>query len=29
MHTYTWLHDTKPITFTLIVDDFGIKYLGK
>jgi hypothetical protein len=27
-HGLCW-HDTKPITFTLVVDDFGIKYLGK
>jgi endonuclease I len=24
-----WRHDTKPVTFTLVVDDFGIKYSGK
>jgi hypothetical protein len=23
-----WQHDTRPITFTLVVDDFGMKYLG-
>jgi hypothetical protein len=29
-HTHgLWRHDTKHITFTLVVDDFGIKYLGK
>jgi hypothetical protein len=29
-HTHgLWQHDTKPITFTLVVDDFGIKYIGK
>jgi hypothetical protein len=29
-HTHgLWRHGTKPITFTLVVDDFGIKYLGK
>jgi hypothetical protein len=29
-HTHgVWRHDTKPVTFTLVVDDFGIKYLGK
>ncbi len=22
-------HDTRPICFTLVVDDFGIKYVGK
>jgi hypothetical protein len=24
-----WKHKTRPITFTLIVDDFGVKYVGK
>ena len=24
-----WTHDTRPISFTLVVDDFGIKYVGK
>ena len=24
-----WLHDTKPISFTLIVDNFGVKYINK
>ena len=24
-----WKHDTQPIRFTLIVDDFGVKYVGK
>jgi endonuclease I len=24
-----WRHDTRPITFTLVVDDFRIKYVGK
>jgi hypothetical protein len=24
-----WKHDTRPATFGLIVDDFGIKYVGK
>jgi hypothetical protein len=24
-----WLHKSRPITFTLIVDDFGVKYVGK
>jgi hypothetical protein len=23
-----WKHDTRPTTFTLVVDDFGIKYVG-
>ena len=24
-----WKHTTKPITFSLVVDDFGVKYVGK
>jgi hypothetical protein len=24
-----WLHKTKPIAFTLVVDDFAVKYVGK
>ncbi len=24
-----WTHNSKPIQFTLVVDDFGIKYVGK
>jgi hypothetical protein len=24
-----WLHKTRPISFTLIVDDFTVKYVGK
>ena len=24
-----WFHETKPIAFTLVVDDFGIKYIKK
>jgi hypothetical protein len=24
-----WLHKTRPISFTLIVDDFAVKYMGK
>ena len=24
-----WKHGTKPIFFSLIVDDFGVKYIGK
>ncbi len=23
-----WRHATRPITFSLVVDDFGIKYVG-
>ena len=24
-----WRHEWRPITFTLVVDDFGVKYVGK
>ncbi len=24
-----WYHETRPITFTLVVDDFGVKYVNK
>jgi hypothetical protein len=24
-----WLHRTRPISFTLVVDDFTVKYVGK
>jgi hypothetical protein len=24
-----WLHETRPISFTLVVDDFAVKYVGK
>ena len=24
-----WKHTTKPIMFSLFVDDFGVKYIGK
>ncbi|KAL7481408.1 hypothetical protein ACHAW6_007088, partial [Cyclotella cf. meneghiniana] len=24
-----WTHDWRPIQFTLVIDDFGIKYVGK
>jgi hypothetical protein len=24
-----WLHNTHPISFTLVVDDFAVKYVGK
>ena len=24
-----WTHDTCPISFSLIVDDFGVKYVGE
>jgi hypothetical protein len=27
--TGIWLHKTKPIAFSLIVDDFAVKYVGK
>jgi hypothetical protein len=29
-HTHgLWRHETRPVTFTLVVDDFGVKYLGR
>jgi hypothetical protein len=29
-HTHgLWRHKTRPIAFTLVVDDFGVKYVGK
>jgi hypothetical protein len=24
-----WKHDTRPISFSLVVDDFGVKYVGR
>jgi hypothetical protein len=24
-----WLHNTRPISFTLVVDDFAVKYVSK
>jgi hypothetical protein len=24
-----WLHKSRPISFTLVVDDFAVKYMGK
>jgi hypothetical protein len=24
-----WTQDTRPISFSLVVDDFGVKYVGK
>lgn len=24
-----WSHQTRPISFTLVVDDFGVKYVGE
>ena len=24
-----WKHKTRPISFTLVVEDFGVKYVGK
>ena len=24
-----WCHNTRPISFTLVVDDFGVKYVNK
>jgi hypothetical protein len=30
LHTHgLWKHDTRPVIFTLVVNDFGIKYVGK
>jgi hypothetical protein len=29
-HTHgLWTHDTRPISFSLVVDDFGVKYVGQ
>jgi hypothetical protein len=29
-HTHGfWTHDTRPISFSLVVDDFGVKYAGR
>jgi hypothetical protein len=29
-HTHClWTHDTHPISFSLVVDDFGVKYVGR
>jgi hypothetical protein len=24
-----WLHKTRPISFTLVIDDFAVKYVGR
>jgi hypothetical protein len=24
-----WRHATRPVTFSLVIDDFGVKYVGK
>ncbi len=24
-----WKHDTRPISFTLVVNDFGVKYVSR
>ncbi len=24
-----WTHEWRPISFSLVVDDFGVKYIGK
>jgi hypothetical protein len=30
IHTHgLWTHDTRPILFSLVVDDFGVKYVGR
>jgi hypothetical protein len=29
-HTHgLWIHDTRPVSFSLLVDDFGVKYVGR
>jgi hypothetical protein len=29
-HTYgLWQHDNRPVLFSLVVDDFGVKYAGR
>jgi hypothetical protein len=29
-HTHgLWTHNTRPISFSLVVDDFGVKYVGR
>jgi hypothetical protein len=29
-HTHgLWTHDTHPVSFSLVVDDFGVKYVGR
>jgi hypothetical protein len=29
-HTHgLWRHDTRPVTLTLVVEDFGVKYVGR
>jgi hypothetical protein len=29
-HTHgLWTHDNRPISFSLVVDDFGVKYVGR
>jgi hypothetical protein len=29
-HTHgLWKHETRPISFSLVVDDFGVKYVGR
>jgi hypothetical protein len=29
-HTHgLWTHDTRPISFSLVVDDFGVTYVGR
>jgi hypothetical protein len=29
-HTHgLWTHDTRPISFLLVVDDYGVKYVGR
>jgi hypothetical protein len=29
-HTHVlWTHDTRPISFSLVLDDYGVKYVGR
>jgi hypothetical protein len=29
-HTHgLWTHDNRPISFSLVVDDFGVRYFGR
>jgi hypothetical protein len=29
-HTHgLWTHDTRPVSLSLVVDDFGVKYVGR
>ena len=24
-----WIHETRPVQFSLVVDNFGVKYVGR